>query len=64
MYFHVMSEEERGDIMEKTRQWTTTVDPQTKAARYGIASLTDAELLALVISWQARCLRRTRASMP
>jgi len=49
MYFHVMSEEERGDIMEKTRQWTTTVDPQTKAARYGIASLTDAELLALVI---------------
>ncbi|MDD6381050.1 MAG: DNA repair protein RadC [Lachnospiraceae bacterium] len=35
--------------MEKTVLWTTTVDPQTKAAQYGIGSLTDAELLALVI---------------
>lgn len=32
-----------------THEWTTDVDPQTKASRYGIASLTDAELLALVL---------------
>lgn len=35
--------------MEKTQEWTTNVDPQTKAASFGISSLTDAELLALVI---------------
>ena len=33
----------------KETHWTTDVDPQTKAATYGISSLTDAELLALVI---------------
>lgn len=33
----------------KETQWTTDVDPQSKAASFGITSLTDAELLALVI---------------
>ncbi|MDD6550591.1 MAG: DNA repair protein RadC [Lachnospiraceae bacterium] len=33
----------------KETHWTSDVDPQTKAATYGISSLTDAELLALVI---------------
>lgn len=33
----------------KDTQWTSDVDPQSKARDYGIASLTDAELLALVI---------------
>ncbi|MGN0241258.1 MAG: DNA repair protein RadC, partial [Candidatus Weimeria sp.] len=37
------------ETIMKKNQWISDVDPQTKAKDFGIASLTDAELLALVL---------------
>ncbi len=49
MYAFVSGKRRETETQMKETHWTTDVDPQTKAATYGISSLTDAELLALVI---------------
>jgi len=44
-----VSVEKETETQMKKNQWISDVDPQTKAEKYGIRSLTDSELLALVL---------------